>query len=148
MSKPSMMVRMAQEMCRQLVAEQTRTRLALGFDAAILAAHEVFGMGPGRASAFANAYHEAMEQLAGLYLDDAKENRDDRIDYAKGTRDALIRKIVGEENFVPFDRFYAPVYIDELRRVRQLQPPDNEKDPPAMSKPAGPDKEGKGGRCF
>lgn len=142
MAKPSMMVKMAQEMCKQLVAEQTRTRLALGFDAAILAAHEVFGMGPGRAAAFGQAYHKAMEQLASLYLDDARENKDEKIDYAKGTRDALIRKIVGEDNFVPFDRFYAPVYIDELRRVRALQHPDDEKDPPAMSKPAGPDKEG------
>ena len=138
MSKPSAMVRMAQEMCRKLVAEQTRTRLALGFDAAILAAHEVFGMGPGRASAFANAYHEAMEQLAGLYPDDAKENLDDRIDYAKGTRDALIRKIVGEENFVPFDRFYsAGVYIDELKRVRTLQA-RNAEEPPVRGTDGSP----------
>lgn len=146
MSKPSMMVRMAQEMCKQLVAEQTRTRLALGFDAAILAAHEVFGMGPGRASAFANAYHEAMEQLAGLYLDDAKENRDDRIDYAKGTRDALIRKIVGEENFVPFDSFYGAAYIDELRRVRQLQPPEENERAAGDEQADGSRQEGKGGR--
>ena len=122
-----MMVRMAQEMCRQLVAEQTKTRLAMGFDAAILAAHEVFGMGPGRAAAFAEAYNSAMDELAGLYLDDARENRDASIDYAKGKRDALIRRIVGEENFVPFDRFYGPAYVDELRRVRILQAAEKER---------------------
>ena len=144
MTKPSMMVKMAQEMCRQLVAEQTRTRLALGFDAAILAAHQVFGMGPGRAAAFANAYHEAMEQLAGLYLDDAGDNKDPGIDYAKGTRDELIRRIVGEENFVPFDAFYGAAYVDELRRVRSIEAGADIKRPADARGADGPHKEGMG----
>ena len=127
MTKPSAALRMAQEMCRRLVAEQTRTRLALGFDAAILAAHEVFGMGPGRAAAFANAYNDALELLAGLYLDDARDNKDPGIDYAKGKRDELIRRIVGEENFVPFDRFYGGAYVDELRRVRSMTAGETER---------------------
>ena len=43
------------------------------------------------------------------------------IDYAKGKRDALIRKIVGEDNFVEFDRAYGAAYMDELRRIRVKQ---------------------------
>ena len=142
MAKKSMMVLMAQEMCRKLVAEQTKPRLALGCDAAVIAANRVFHMGPGRAAAFAQAYNEAMEELATLFLDDARENKDAGIDYAKGKRDEIIRKIVGEENFVPFDRFYAAVYVDELRRVRSLEiPPEDKKSPAGDEQASGADKE-------
>ena len=141
MAKKNMMLLMAQEMCRKLVAEQTKTRLALGCDAAVIAANRVFHMGPGRAAAFAQAYNEAMEELATLFLDDARENKDAGIDYAKGKRDEVIRRIVGEEDFVPFDRFYAPVYVDELRRVRQLQVPEDKKSPAGDERASGADKE-------
>ena len=51
MSKPSALAREIDRQVRRIVAEQTRARLALGFDAAIIAAHKTFGMGPGRAAA-------------------------------------------------------------------------------------------------
>ena len=126
MPKPSALAREIDRQVRRIVAEQTRARLALGFDAALIAAHESFGMGPGRAAAFANAYSEAMEQLADLYVSDCEDNRDKQIDYAKGKRDEIIRKIVGEQNFVPFDKTYGLAYMDELRRIRVMQeaPPD------------------------
>ena len=146
MAKKNMMLLMAQEMCKRLVAEQTKTRLALGCDAAVIAANKVFHLGPGRAAAFAEAYNEAMNELAGMFLDDAKENGDAGIDYSKGKRDEIIRRIVGEENFVPFDRFYAPVYVDELRRVRQLQVPEDKKSPAGDEQASEADKEGYGGR--
>ena len=143
MAKKNMMLLMAQEMCKRLVAEQTKTRLTLGCDAAVIAANRVFHMGPGRAAAFAQAYSEAMNELAGLFLDDATENGDAGIDYAKGKRDQLIRRIVGEDNFIPFDRFYAPVYVDELRRVRSLEvPPEDKKCPAGDEQASGADKEG------
>lgn len=142
MAKKNVLLLMAQEMCRKLVAEQTKTRLALGCDAAVIAANRCFHMGPGRAAAFAQAYSEAMDELAGLFLDDARENGDAGIDYAKGKRDEIIRKIVGEENFVPFDRFYAAVYVDELRRVRSLElPPEDKKSPAGDEQASGADKE-------
>ena len=114
------MLVLAERIARRLVAEQTKARIMLGFDAAIIAAHEVFQMGPGRAGAFAQAYNDALESLATLYIDDEKENGDKQIEYAKGTRDALILKIVGEENFQPFDVAYGSAYIDELKRIRVL----------------------------
>lgn len=115
------MIITAQRIASAIVAEQTKARLALGFDAAIIAAHEVFNMGPGRAAAFANAYNSAMEELAHLYVGDSKENGDKTLEYAKAKRDELILKIVGEKNFVPFDATYGYVYIDELQRLRILQ---------------------------
>lgn len=120
MAKNQMMV-VANRMASAIVAEQTKARIALGFDAAIIAAHEVFGMGPGRAAAFANAYNEAMEQLADLIVTDGQQNKDDKVEYAKAKRDEVILKIVGEKNFQPFDSVYGYVYIDELQRLRILQ---------------------------
>ncbi|MBO6093724.1 MAG: hypothetical protein J6P40_08905, partial [Oscillospiraceae bacterium] len=61
MSKPSWWAIMAQEMAKKIVAEQTRVRLMIGFDAAVIAAHEALQLGPGRAAAFANAYHDALD---------------------------------------------------------------------------------------
>ena len=120
MSTKNAVMVMADKIARRIVAEQTRVRIMLSFDAAIIAAHEVFHMGPGRAAAFANAYNEAMEQLAGLYVDDAEQHGDKRIEYAKGKRDELILSIVGPENFVPFDSAYGEAYFDELRRIRLM----------------------------
>lgn len=127
MSTKNSMIVLADKIARKIVAEQTRARLMLAFDAAIIAAHEVFQMGPGRAGAFANAYNEAMEELAELYVSDAEENHDKRIDYAKGKRDALIRSIVGAENFLEFDRAYGEAYIDELKRIRLMNGCENMK---------------------
>ena len=120
MSTKNTVMVMADKIARRIVAEQTRARIMLSFDAAIIAAHEVFHMGPGRAAAFANAYNEAMEQLAGLYVDDCDKHGDKRIEYAKGKRDELILSIVGPENFVPFDVAYGEAYFDELRRIRLM----------------------------
>lgn len=125
MSKPSATARIAQEMCRRLVAEQTRARLSIAFDAALIAAHEVLQLGPGRAAAFAQAYGEAMESLADLFLRDCEENHDKRLDYAKAKRDELIRSIVGDANFQPFDRCYGAAVMDELRRIRVMEGREN-----------------------
>lgn len=121
MPKPSATARIAQEMARRLVAEQTKARLSISFDAALIAAHEVLQLGPGRAAAFAQAYGDAMEQLATLYIDDCDKNKDKGLDYAKGTRDRIIKSIVGEDNFVPFDKSYGYAVMDELRRIRVLE---------------------------
>lgn len=121
MSTKSSVLVLAERIARQLVANQTRARVMLGFDAAIIAAHEVFQMGPGRAADFATAYNSAMEELADLYVSDCDEHGDKRIDYAKGKRDELIRRIVGEDNFVSFDKAYGEAYMDELKRIRVMQ---------------------------
>ena len=109
---------LAERIAKQLVAEQTKARLSIGFDAAILAAHEALGMGPGRAAAFRDAYCAAMDELAGMFIDDADENGDRQLVYAKTRRDEAIRRIVGDEVFVPFDLSYGEAVMDELMRIR------------------------------
>ena len=117
-TKNSVMI-LADRIARQIVAEQTRARLSLGMDAAIIAAHEALGMGPGRAAIFREAYNNAIEELAGLFIDDS--DSDKKLVYAKAKRDEAILKIVGPENFVPFDFSYGMAYMDELKRIRLLR---------------------------
>lgn len=118
MPKQSATMRIAQAMARQIIREQTFSRLALSLDAAMVAAHEVFGMGPKRAKQFDTAYKNAMDKLAGLFTMDADENNDAALTYAKAKRDELILSIVGPELFVPFDQIYGAAYIDEAKRIR------------------------------
>lgn len=106
----------ARETARRMIAEQTQARLQIGFDAAFIAAHEVFGLGPGRAQAFSDAYHAAMDELATLFVDDGEN--DAALEYAKAKRDEAMRAIVGDELFVPFDQAYGQAYMDELKRIR------------------------------
>lgn len=117
MSKKSALAMMANAAAKKIVAEQTRVRLVIGFDAALIAAHEVLKLGPGRAAAFANAYHEALDDLATLYLEDSK---DKQMEYGKGKRDQVIRKILGDANFVPYEKMYGDTYVDEFNRIRML----------------------------
>jgi hypothetical protein len=121
MAKQSSTMKIANMMAKKIIADQTRARLAMGFDAAILAAHEVFGMGPGRSAAFADAYNKAMEQLADMFIADCDENHDEQLAYAKAQRDEAIRRIVGDGNFVPFDLYYGQAYMDELKRIRIME---------------------------
>lgn len=118
MSRKNTVVLIAQQTAKKIVAEQTRARLMIGFDAAVIAAHETLQLGPGRAAAFANAFHEALDDLAELYLQDYQ---DKEMEYGKGKRDEVIRKILGEDNFVPYDRLYGGTYLDELGRIRALE---------------------------
>lgn len=121
MSTKNTVMILAERIARQIIAEQTKARLALSYDAAVMAAHEALGMGPGRAGAYREAYMAAMDELAGMFIDDADKkagNGDKDLVYAKAQRDEAIRRIVGDELFVPFDLGYGNAYIDELRRIR------------------------------
>ena len=112
---------MAERIARKIVAEQTRARLAISFDAAIFAANKALHMGPARAGAFNDAYHEAMDWLADVFIVDCDENRDKQLEYAKAKRDELMLKIVGPENFEPFNKAYGEICMDELKRVRDAR---------------------------
>ena len=121
MAKPSTVMILANRMAREIIANQTKARLMMGFDAALIAANRSLKLGPGRAAAFAEAYHEAIEELADMFIVDADENGDKDLAYSKGKRDEVIRRIVGEENFLPFELSYGEAYMDELKRVRILE---------------------------
>lgn len=84
---------------------QMNILLQMGQDAATIAAHDVLGMGPGRAVAFTVAYREAMNEMANLAVEDAKEDKE--LWYSKAKLDEKIKAIVGEENFAPWDERYG-----------------------------------------
>ena len=108
--KQSATAYLAEQIARKIVAEQTRARIMMGFDAAIIAAGEMFGLNPDNAAEFCE-----------MYISDCDGNGDKQIWYAKGKRDEAILKIVGEKNFVPFDKAYGEAYIDELKRIRIMR---------------------------
>ena len=128
MPKQSAVMKIAWQIARKIIAEQTFARLAIGHDAAMIAAHRVFDMGPKRAKAFDAEVKAAMSELAVLFTMDADENNDAALTYAKAKRDELILSIVGPDLFVPFDQIYGAAYIDEAHRIRirmDLQKEDN-----------------------
>ena len=69
-------------------------------------------------SDYSGVVSEALDDLAELYLQDYQ---DKAMAYGKGKRDEVIRKILGEDNFVPYDRLYGGTYLDELGRIRALE---------------------------
>lgn len=91
-SKNSVMV-LADRIARQIIAEQTRARIAISFDGAIIAANKALHMGPGRAGAYSEAYHEAMDWLAEMFISDCDDNKDKRLEYAKAKRDELTSRL-------------------------------------------------------
>lgn len=75
--------------------------LQMGQDAAIMAAHDTLGMGPGRAGNFLQAYIEAMNEMARMIVDDQQDDKE--FIYAKAKIDGKIKAIVGEKNFIPWE---------------------------------------------
>lgn len=78
--------------------------LQMGQDAAMIAAHDVCKLGKGRAPDFAVAYREAINEMAKVVYDDQMD--DENFWYAKNWRDERIRRIVGEDNFLPWEECY------------------------------------------
>ena len=86
-----------------------RAQLAMamqtGLDAGMIAANEVLGMGAGRAEKFRSAYIETVNKIMNMIVVDDKD--DPNFEWTKAKVDERIRKIVGEENFVPWDERYG-----------------------------------------
>lgn len=79
--------------------------MQMGEDAGMMAAHEVLGMGPGRAPEYAASYREHLNEMARIVCEDQKD--DEQFWYAKHWRDERIKRIVGEENFAPWEECYV-----------------------------------------
>ena len=79
--------------------------LQMGQDAAMIAAHDVLQLGPGRAEAFGVAYREAINSMARRVVDDQMD--DPEFVYAKAKIDEQIRAIVGPEKFAPWEERYG-----------------------------------------
>lgn len=74
-------------------------------DAACIAAHEVLQMGPGRAEAFGAAYRDAINEIAALTVQAAKD--DPEIWEVKARVDRKLCSIVGAERFTPWEERYG-----------------------------------------
>lgn len=79
--------------------------LQMGQDAAMIAAHDVLQLGPGRAEAFCVAYREAINDMAHRMVDDQADDPD--FVYAKAKIDEQIKAIVGPEKFAPWEVRYG-----------------------------------------
>lgn len=79
--------------------------MQMGQDAAMIAAHDVLQLGPGRAKDFCVAYIEAMNSMARMVVDDQKDDKE--FVYAKAKIDEQITAIVGCENFKPWEDRYG-----------------------------------------
>lgn len=90
---------------RDLYNRKQDTLLQMAQDAATIAAHDVLGLGPGRAVAFTVAFREEINALASQVVEDAKDDKE--IWYAKAKHDEKIKAIVGEENFAPWEERYG-----------------------------------------
>ena len=73
--------------------------MQMGQDAAMIAAHEVLQLGPGRSEAFCTAYIEAMNGMERMVCEDQQD--DGEFVYAKAKIDEQIRAIVGDDLFKP-----------------------------------------------
>ena len=74
-------------------------------DAAMIAAHDVLGMGAGRAVKFAVAFRETLNGMARATMEDAKD--DNEVWYSVAKLDERLKAIVGEENFAPWEERYG-----------------------------------------
>ena len=83
---------------------QLQIAMQMGLDAGMIAANEVLGMGAGRAEKFRTAYINAVNEMSRMTVVDDKDDPD--FAWTKSKVDERIRKIVGEENFVPWDERY------------------------------------------
>lgn len=79
--------------------------MQMGQDAAMIAAHDVLQLGPGRAKDFCTAYIEAMNDMARMVVDDQKCDKE--FVYSKAKIDEQIESIVGPENFQPWEVRYG-----------------------------------------
>ena len=78
--------------------------LQIAQDAAMIAANEVLQMGPKRAPDFAAVMRDTVNEIAGVMLDDQKN--DEKFAYTRGVVDRRLKKICGE-NFQPWEVRYG-----------------------------------------
>ena len=98
---------------------ETDILLQVCADAFLLACHEVFGMGAGRAEKALNAYRgKVMEIMDGIIQDGPKKdgNGDNDLAYFWEDLDRALLQTVGEKNFTPHEERYSGVGQRLLKR--------------------------------
>lgn len=82
-----------------------RMLLQMGQDAALLTAHDVLNLGPGRAVKFCEGYTRYVNEMARFILEAQRD--DDDFVYAKQKIDDSVKAVVGVENFAPWEERYG-----------------------------------------
>ena len=103
--KPNPLLERLKEQYNAEFQRKTDILLQIGLDAAMIAAHEVFKLGPGRAEKFRNEYVDTVNEIAKLLSDDGKDDRD--LVYAKTVVDRRLHDIVGDKLFDDWDTRYG-----------------------------------------
>ena len=83
------------------LARQQMIDMQMAKDAALIAAAEVFHMGPGRVPAYSAAFDAALHDIAKMTVEDTKD-----MEYTKVKLDQRLRQICGE-HFVPWEERYG-----------------------------------------
>lgn len=103
--KPNPMISKIEAKYNALFHQKMDMLMQMGQDAAMIAAHDVLRLGPGRARDFCIAYISTMNDMARMVVDDQKDDRE--FIYSKTKIDEQILSIVGPENFKPWEERYG-----------------------------------------
>lgn len=103
--KPNPMIAAVEAKYNALFHAKMDMLMQMGQDAAMIAAHDVLQMGPGRAKAFCEAYIQAVNNIARMVADDQRSDKE--FVYAKAKIDEQIAAIVGPDNFQPWEVRYG-----------------------------------------
>ena len=105
-------------MARQdIIANEMNMRYQNGgmqivFDAAFLAAHDVFQMGAGRSSAFGHSMNDWINELCRLRVEDKQSNTKHNTQYSRAKIDEMLRQIIPPEKFEPYEVRYAGTCLE------------------------------------
>lgn len=103
--KPNQMLAKIEAKYNALFHQKMDMLMQMGQDAAMIAAHDVLKLGPGRAKDFCVAYIDALNSMVRMVVDDQKDDKE--FVYAKAKIDEQIEAIVGAENFQPWEERYG-----------------------------------------
>lgn len=103
--KPNAMISKIEEKYNALFRLRMDMLMQMGQDAAMIAAHDVLRLGPGRAKEFCAAYIEAMNGMARMIVEDQMDDKE--FVYSKAKIDNAIKEIVGAEDFQPWEIRYG-----------------------------------------
>lgn len=79
--------------------------MQIGQDAGCMAANDTLGMGQGRAPDYCVSYRDYVNEIVKLVFEDQKDDED--FVYAKAKIDERLLKIVGKDNFAPYEVRYG-----------------------------------------
>lgn len=88
----------------RIIMETRHIHTQMCLDAAMIAANEVFNMGPTRCLDFVKAFNQALSEIANMTVEDGKTDKE--LWKTKDALDKTLKKICGE-NFEPWEVRYG-----------------------------------------